>query len=101
MTANKPAWTPEPWKAARGQRASNFADHTTVVQAGSCTIERIKGGVTDNREEAFANAALIAAAPSMAAFILKKAQAGDTEAQQLWELANGFPPKNESGGPST
>ncbi|HEU5377322.1 MAG TPA: hypothetical protein VFV38_17980 [Ktedonobacteraceae bacterium] len=57
--------TPAPWKFAGFRKASNFADHTAIVQADNCNLVSVRGGVKDEKSVAEANARLIAAAPEL------------------------------------
>lgn len=55
--------TPGPWTVGRIQRSSNFAKDTYAVQGDGTILCRVKGGVTEDAQQALANACLIAAAP--------------------------------------
>jgi hypothetical protein len=57
--------TPGPWKFTGFSKPSNFADHVAVVQGDGTVLARIKGGVTEDKATAEANARLIAAAPEL------------------------------------
>lgn len=58
-------WTKGPWKFTGFRKASNFAEHTAVVQAEHCVLVSVRGGIKDNKDVAEANARLIAAAPAL------------------------------------
>jgi hypothetical protein len=85
--------TPGPWEVVQ-------LDHAIVVrtespsktQYGASRYAVIGGFDRNDHEqlaEAFANAHLIAAAPSMAEYIKKRSEEGCQEATLLWEQLNG------------
>ena len=104
-----PKFTPGPWFASDcGDDESLFfidvelpegsyadVDGERVFYPSTYTLARLtkkmKGnGRTPWREGEFeANAALIAAAPRMADYIRARAEAGDAEAQEIWEAIVG------------
>lgn len=57
--------TPGPWRFTGFVQTSNFGGNIAAVQADGTVLARVKGGVTENRETAAANARLIAAAPDL------------------------------------
>lgn len=78
------SYTPGPW----------FVPERTGTQyveariGGGWLQEVAACGPTEKPEEQRANARLIAAAPTMAAYIKKRADAGDAEAATIWESFN-------------
>lgn len=75
---SEPAWTPGPW--ALREENLRGGKYWVVSRPGADeTIDLHEG---DNGE---ANARLIAAAPTMAEYIRKRAEAGDAEAAAIWE----------------
>lgn len=73
--------TPGPWEAEAAQRGFIIS---ALNRAYDIAVIRDIGNL-DNR----ANARLIAAAPTMASYITKRASAGDAEAQEILENING------------
>jgi hypothetical protein len=61
------AHTPAPWKFTGFVATSNFGGNIAAVQGDGTVLARVKGGVTEDREIAAANARLIAAAPDLLA----------------------------------
>jgi hypothetical protein len=82
-------FTPGPWTVIRYPGASYGLFQ--VQPFATRQRKRFLGEDTTlgTREEAEANAHLIAAAPTMADYVRRRAEAGDPEAARIWEIACG------------
>ena len=72
-------YTPGPWRVT----SAGFDEGTEVNEATYVVA------ADPHMELSLANARLIAAAPTMGDYIRKRAEAGDSEAQAIWEAING------------
>ena len=83
-----PQFTPGPWKV--DAKASTYTPPSVAIMANGLIIAEVlaeEDGRSDD-PEIIATAHLIAAAPCMAGYIRKRADAGDAEAIELWERIN-------------
>jgi hypothetical protein len=81
MTTNKPAWTPGPWKLHPWGSGKGYEIETEAALVASVQRE-MAGSATE------ANARLIAASPSLAEYVQRKADEGDEEATRLMETVH-------------
>lgn len=93
-SVSAPAFTPGPWSPfyANQHTINTTQDRRgfyrcTVIQMPSAEITAEARGKTE--DQARANASLIAATPTAADYIRRKAEGGDEEAQQIWEMICG------------
>lgn len=85
--------TPGPWldnlHAGEKRDGGRFYVHVLAKAAGIVPIACVPTGVEGHgREEGRANARLIAASPTMAAYIQRKADEGDEEAARIMEAVH-------------
>ncbi len=85
----KRRWTAGPWRFERGQFNNDASEPNAIGSVMSCDEVNWFLATIENAPECEGNAHLIAAAPAMAEYIRKHAEAGDAEAVVLWRLANG------------
>lgn len=80
-------FTPGPWARV----VNKFGESVLVQPATDRTLFLLDDGETTdwNADETEANARLIAAAPTMAAYIQRKADEGDAEALEIMEAVHG------------
>lgn len=78
-------FTPEPWFI--GGECLGYSVYTSEDWQTFGTLVA-QAAPTKRNEERRANAHLIAAAPTMAAYIERRALAGDADAIALWEAIN-------------
>lgn len=78
---NAPKWTPGPWRFTSGKLPRVISPPITI-----CGVHRIGRFTSDAATpQTEANGHLIAAAPTMALYVKKRAEAGDAEAAEIWE----------------
>lgn len=83
------AFTPGPWHYLDiGEIVPSDSDGYPNADVRICYMAT-PGSAINAHERLEANAHLIAAAPTMAGYIQRKAEAGDNEAQEIWEVACG------------
>ena len=90
--------TAGPWKFTGLSKPSNFADHVAIVQGDGVVLARIRGGVTDDKAIAAANARMIAAAPELLEFAKWVAgRGGDNNCMDIFKRARSLIAKAEGG----
>jgi hypothetical protein len=88
---SKPAWTPGAWRAASKPSAVVGWPVVSIHGRSICSVAyRNDWNLPESAErgEAKANAALIAASPSLAQYVQRKADEGDEEARRLMETVH-------------
>lgn len=82
-------FTQGPWILTRGGcvLGGPLVEYVNGKAMAQVAMACLHETITDEQRDA--NARLIAAAPTMAAYIQKRAEAGDAEAQAIWETAVG------------
>ena len=88
---SEPGWTKGPWERRKAMNFDVWASRGGLIATvfPDCHYT-IYSGYVDAAAvtEAEANARLIAAAPTMAEYVWKRAEAGDAEAVAIWEKIN-------------